>query len=101
MKSHQPGKKAMSWNRSVCAVIALLAGAAFVPSSAFAAKDVAEEAAFHPCMALMEPTLRMERKKAARIRIKDFDARILAFTNQLGRNPKMQATLECLMRQSD
>jgi hypothetical protein len=72
-----------------------------VPRGASATERISVKEADHPCMALMQPTLKKERKKAHRIRAKDIESQILAFTNDLGRNPRMQETLECLMRQSD
>ena len=101
MTTHQPGIHAIFQTPSLSLAAALLLGATLLPTSAIAARNVSDNTTFHPCMALMQPTLRKEQKKAAQIRVKDLDARMLAFTNQLGRNPRMQATLECLMRQDD
>ena len=92
---------AMLRRASLYAVAAVILGSAFAPSHGLAAKHYTLKPGnqAHPCFALVRPVMKRERHKARRIPARDIEKRILAITEDLGRNPRMHEALECLMRQ--
>lgn len=90
----------MNWKPLAYFAPALILGWVFLQTNSAAAQSLSFKTKSQPhvCAGLIEPTLNRARRTTRKMAARNIQSQMIDITKILGREPKLQEALECLMR---